>query len=265
MPIQRRLHHVAVAVRDLDAAVLFYGDGLGLPVQQRSVLWDQEVEVARLRLGNCRLDLVQPLSPSGSVARFIERRGEVMHHLCLESDDIEAEMAELRDSGIGLVDQSPRAGLSGRVCSIYPRFHAGVLVELAEDSTEASGEWWLESLPKLVALQMFTYNVKAAAEAWRVSFGLESSVPNEWMGGAWVGDVRFRFAEMMKGQKTFEGLFSLDLAVTNLDWLVSRLGDSGAGVSERTGDGSGHDFALVFDGASHNFLITLTEADRAQT
>ena len=128
----RRVHHVAIAVLDLEAALRFWRDALGLPLEKRAVLADQGVEVALLSLANSRIELVRPLDPANSVGRFIERRGEGLHHICFTSADIEAEMASLRDRGVELIDAAPRQGLSGRVCFLHPRALAGVLVELVE-------------------------------------------------------------------------------------------------------------------------------------
>jgi methylmalonyl-CoA epimerase len=128
----KRVHHVAIAVRDLDAGLAFYRDRLGLTLDRRAVIEEQGVEVALLRLANAELELVQPLDATNSIGRFIERRGEGLHHICFTTPDIRAEMAALRERDVELLDSEPRAGIAGRVCFIHPRMHAGVLVELVE-------------------------------------------------------------------------------------------------------------------------------------
>ncbi len=129
---EKRLHHVAVIVRDIDAALSFYRDGLGLALTRRLTLEQLDVEVALLALENAAFELIEPLSADGSAARFLERRGEALHHLCFTTPDLRAEMAALRDRGVELVDDEPYAGAVGPVCFYQPRAHAGVLVELVE-------------------------------------------------------------------------------------------------------------------------------------
>ena len=131
-PAEKTVHHVAVAVRDIEAALAFYRDKLGLEVEKRAVLPDQGAEVALLALANSRIELVQPLSNDGSLARFIERRGEGLHHICLTTPDIRAAMTALHDRGVETIETEPRTGIDGLVCFIHPREHAGVLVELVE-------------------------------------------------------------------------------------------------------------------------------------
>jgi methylmalonyl-CoA/ethylmalonyl-CoA epimerase len=130
----KRLHHVAIAVRDLDAGVAFYCGRLGLPLDRRARIEEQGVDVALLRLANCELELIQPLDNVNSIARFIERRGEGLHHLCFTTPDIRAEMIALAAKNVELLDAAPREGIAGLVCFMHPRAHAGVLVELVEVS-----------------------------------------------------------------------------------------------------------------------------------
>lgn len=128
----RRIHHVAVAVRDMEEAFVFYRDVLGLPLSKITVVEDQGVKAAILRLGEVEIELLEPINPDGGVARFLERRGEGLHHLCLETDDIESELARLKAHQVELIDQQPRTGLAGRVCFLQPRALHGMLVELAQ-------------------------------------------------------------------------------------------------------------------------------------
>jgi methylmalonyl-CoA/ethylmalonyl-CoA epimerase len=126
-----RIHHVGVVVRELDDGFTFWRDALGLPVMREAEIPDQGVRAALLAAGPCEVELLQPLDPDGSVARFLARRGEALHHLCLESDDVRREVNRLRATAVDMIDTRPRRGLAGMVAFVHPRACCGVLVELA--------------------------------------------------------------------------------------------------------------------------------------
>lgn len=128
----KKIHHVGIAVRSLEEALAFYRDVLGLPVQVQAEVADQGVRAALLSVGNSEVELLEPLSPESAVGRFLERRGEGMHHICFETDDVAAELEGARAKGIELVDQRPRRGLAGMICFLHPRSNHGVLVEFAQ-------------------------------------------------------------------------------------------------------------------------------------
>jgi len=132
MTRDKRLHHVAIVVRSLDAALRFYRDQLGLNVGKVETVEEQGVKAALLSLDNAEIELLEPLSPESGVGRFLERRGEGLHHVCFTTPDIRAEIADLKARDIELIDQEPRHGLAGLICFMHPRAHAGVLVELVE-------------------------------------------------------------------------------------------------------------------------------------
>lgn len=127
-----KIHHVGVAVRNLEEALRFYRDVLGLPVHKQATVEEQGVKAALLTIGQSEIELLEPLGPETAVGRFLERRGEGLHHLCFQTDDIDAELADLKAKGVELVDQQPRLGLAGRICFLHPRASRGVLVELAQ-------------------------------------------------------------------------------------------------------------------------------------
>ncbi len=128
----KRLHHVAVVVRSLDDALGFYRDVLGLPVHKLETVVEQDVKAALLDLENTEVELLEPLSAESGIGRYLERRGEGLHHVCFTTPDIRAEMADLKSRDIELIDSEPRNGLAGVICFLHPRAHAGVLVELVE-------------------------------------------------------------------------------------------------------------------------------------
>lgn len=127
-----RVHHVAVVVRDLDAALRFYRDMLRLELDVVMPIDSDGVKIGFLPVGESSIELVQPTRNDTGVARFLENRGEGFHHVCLEVDDLAAELDRLAAQGIELVDAVPRKGAEGPVAFIHPRSCHGVLVELIE-------------------------------------------------------------------------------------------------------------------------------------
>ena len=127
-----RVHHVAVVVRDLDAALGFYRDTLGLPVELVLSVPDDRVRIGFLPVGESKVELVEPTDDTTGVARFLASRGEGFHHVCFEVPDLAAALDGLADQGVELIDRAPRAGADGPVAFIHPRSAHGVLVELVE-------------------------------------------------------------------------------------------------------------------------------------
>jgi methylmalonyl-CoA epimerase len=128
----RKIHHVAIAVKSLEDALRFYRDTLGLSVHEQATREDQGVKAAVLTIGESEIELLEPLGPDTPVGRFLERRGEGLHHICFQTDDIDKELAGLKAKGVELIDQEPREGLVGRICFLHPRSTKGVLLELAQ-------------------------------------------------------------------------------------------------------------------------------------
>jgi methylmalonyl-CoA epimerase len=128
----KRIHHVGIVVKSLDDSYRFYRDVLGLHIHKTAEVRDQGVRAALLTVGHSEIELLEPIDPKGTVARFLEKRGEGMHHVCFETDGVERELAAAKAAGIPLIDEKPRAGLAGRICFLHPKGTAGVLVEYAE-------------------------------------------------------------------------------------------------------------------------------------
>ena len=127
-----RVHHVAVVVRDLDAALGFYRDVLGLQLETTLPIPSDRVTIAFLPIGESKIELVSPTDDSTGVARFLEAKGEGFHHVCFEVPDITDTLTRLAIDGIELIDTAPRKGAEGPVAFLHPRSCHGVLVELIE-------------------------------------------------------------------------------------------------------------------------------------
>jgi len=126
-----KIHHIGIAVHDLDRALTFYRDTLGLHVHAQDTVHDQGVTAALLTIGESEIELLQPLSPDSPVGKFLERKGEGLHHICFQTPDVDAELDDLKRKDVPLVDQKPRRGLAGMICFLHPKASRGVLVELA--------------------------------------------------------------------------------------------------------------------------------------
>jgi methylmalonyl-CoA/ethylmalonyl-CoA epimerase len=127
------IHHIAIAVHDMDEALTFYRDALGLEMTERREVPEEGVEIAFLPAGEGELELLQPLGEEGGVASFLKKRGEGMHHICLKVGDIEAAMERLQEAGARLLSKEPRIDVHGtRYIFIHPRSTHGVLLELYE-------------------------------------------------------------------------------------------------------------------------------------
>ena len=126
------IDHIGVAVKDLDAALEFFGRLFGTPPTEASLLPDQGVRAALIQIGQTRLELLEPTDAASAVGRFIERRGEGLHHLALNVDGIGEKLQLLDAQGLRLIDHEPRHGLSGTIGFIHPTAVFGVLTELVE-------------------------------------------------------------------------------------------------------------------------------------
>jgi len=135
----RRISHLGLAVKDLDAAVRLYEGVFGLTVEHRWVAEADQMEAASFRVGDLEIELMQPLTADSPVGRFIARRGEGIHHVAYKVDDVAEALASARSSGIETIDERPRVGGGGstRIGFLHPRSTFGVLTELEEDVREA--------------------------------------------------------------------------------------------------------------------------------
>jgi methylmalonyl-CoA epimerase len=131
----KQIVHMAVVVQDLDAALRVYHEVLGLPLERVEDVAAEKVRIALLPLpeGDAKVELVQPTAEDTGIARFLAKRGEGMHHICFEVDDIQAAMAEMAASGLQVLEEEPRLGSQGqKYVFVHPKSAHGVLIELYE-------------------------------------------------------------------------------------------------------------------------------------
>ncbi len=130
-PQIKHVNHIAIAVSDIEEALGFWRDALGLELEQVEEMESQEVKIAFLPVEGSEIELVEPTTEDSGIKRYMEKRGEGIHHICLEVDDIGAMLAQLKAKGIRLINESPQEGIGGRKFAfIHPESTHGVLVEL---------------------------------------------------------------------------------------------------------------------------------------
>ena len=131
MTADSQVAHVGVAVEDAQAAAAFYRDILGIE-PSRPVTVDG-AKIVSLSLGDVDVELLEPLTPDGPVAKFLAKRGPGIHHVCFRVPDLDAALQLCKDRGYSLIDETPRTGAHGtRIAFVHPRTTAGILLELTE-------------------------------------------------------------------------------------------------------------------------------------
>lgn len=126
----KKIDHIAIVVENLDVALSVYRDALGMTVTDVREMPEQDVKMAFLPTGDSEIELLEPLSADSGIGKYLAKRGEGLHHVCLEVDDIDATLADLKAKGAQLIDETPKRGAYGRIAFIHPKGAHGVLVEL---------------------------------------------------------------------------------------------------------------------------------------
>lgn len=133
MSLVNKINHIAVAVNDIDDASKFFVDVLGLEVSAPEDVPAQKTRVAFVKLGEVKIEFVQPMSDDSPVAKYIAKRGQGIHHICYETDDIEGTLSALKDKDVPLIDQEPRVGAhNARIAFVHPKGVSGVLTEILQ-------------------------------------------------------------------------------------------------------------------------------------
>ncbi len=138
----KRIDHVAIIVRSIEQALSFYRDMLGIVPSEIKTVPTEQVRIAFLPLGGpggSEIELVEPTNADSSLAKFLEKRGEGLHHICLEVDNIDAELADMQAKGAQVLDTQPRIAAEGRAIFLHPKGTNGVLLELLEKASETPG------------------------------------------------------------------------------------------------------------------------------
>jgi methylmalonyl-CoA/ethylmalonyl-CoA epimerase len=131
--VLNRIHHLGYAVEDVEAVALFYKKNFGVLPGEPEFVEEQGIVATMFRVGESRVELVQPTCPDSPVGKFLARRGEGFHHVAYQVDDLEAVLARLQSNGVELVDEKPRIGAGGtRMAFVHPKDTFGVLTELVE-------------------------------------------------------------------------------------------------------------------------------------
>lgn len=129
----KKVDHIGVAVSNLDEAVEFYKNVLGIELQGTEVVEEQKVRVAFMPIGDTEIELLESTQPDGPIAKFIEKKGQGIQHIAYRVEDIEKALDDMRQKGIRLIDEKPRYGAGGaRIAFLHPKSTHGVLVELCE-------------------------------------------------------------------------------------------------------------------------------------
>ena len=229
----RAIHHIGIAVTRLADAYRLYRDVLGLPLVREATVPDQGVRAALLAAGESEIELLEPLGGSSGLARFIERHGEGLHHLCFDTPDVAAELGAVKAKGAELVDTVPREGLAGQIAFLHPRACAGVLVELA---TPPAHEAPHASALRLKRLIIGAREPRATASVFQRLFAFEEVAMNggpRVMLGVGRGTLLIVPASEVGG---VEGMVAVSMVSDEFSGLVASLESSGTPALRGTGE-----------------------------
>ena len=135
------IEHIGIAVKDLQASIKFYENVFGLKCYTIEEVKDQKVKTAFFKVGQTKIELLESTEPDGPIAKFIEKKGEGIHHIAFAVDDVEASLKEMESKGVQLIDKQPRKGAEElSIAFLHPKSTGGVLIELCEENTLPLGE-----------------------------------------------------------------------------------------------------------------------------
>lgn len=131
----KKIAHIGIAVRDLEASIPFYTDLLGMTLEKMEEVESEQVKVAFIKIGESRIELLEPLSEKSAIHSFLEKKGEGIHHIALEVDNIDERLHDLQENGIRLINEQPKQGAdNAQIAFLHPKSTNGVLFELCQHS-----------------------------------------------------------------------------------------------------------------------------------
>ena len=217
----KKIHHVGVVVESVARASSFWRHALGLPLVREADIADQGVRAALLAAGDSEIELIEPTRGDTGVARFLAKHGEGLHHVCLETSNVEATLGTLKAQNVALIDQTPRQGLAGRIAFLSPTACAGVLVELA---TPQHDDALADSPVRFKRLVIGCRDPQETGKTFQQLFGLPEVAVNDgprsmvgWAGG---GTLMMVPAAEVGGTL---GMAALSMVAPEMAPLVQRL------------------------------------------
>lgn len=229
----RKIHHVGIVVEKLARAYGFYRDTLGLPLLREVEIKDQGVRAALLGARESEIELLEPVEAGTGVARFLEKRGEGLHHLCFETEDVDLSLRRLKAAGVALIDETSREGLAGRIGFLHPRACAGVLVELA---TPPNGSHPDASPLRLKRVVIGSQDPNETARNFQRLFALSEQGMNNGprtMLGVGRGALLLVPADEVGG---LLGMVALSVVAEDYDAVSARLRAAGAAILSGAGE-----------------------------
>jgi methylmalonyl-CoA/ethylmalonyl-CoA epimerase len=229
-----KIHHVGIVVESLAHAYGFWRDALGLPLVREALLPEQGVRAALLAAGDSEIELLEPTRPDTGTARFLARRGEGLHHLCLLSPAVERDLAVLRAKDVPLLDTTPREGLAGRIAFLSPKACDGVLVELV---TPAAVEAADDSPVRFKRLVIGCRAPQDTARIYQDLFGLPevevNGGPRTMLG--WAGGSTLLLVPVAE-VGGMVGMVALSMVAPDMPPLIERLERFGAAMLMGAGE-----------------------------
>jgi methylmalonyl-CoA epimerase len=227
----RKIHHVGIVVRRLETAYRFYRDGLGLSLVREAELKGEGVRAALLAMGESAIELLEPINRGTGVQRFLEKRGEGLHHLCFETEDVGKDLAALRARGVPVIDEVPREGLAGLIAFLHPKATAGVLVELVSPLDRMAPRHDTLRMKRVV---ITSHDVVRACDLYSDLFQLNGKTVNGSRTFIDVGPAALLVVPADEAGGV-EGMLALSLVSDDLTAMTERL--QAGGVALRTGAG----------------------------
>lgn len=236
-----RIHHVGLVTRDVDRALRFYHDALGMPIRKDLTATDRGLRAAILSLGNSNIEILQPLDDESNVAKFLRERGEGLHHICFQSDDVAADLQAAKARGMELLNETPYRGFTGLIGFIHPAANHSVLIEfvqLLEDEPAIEPGPGPAAVLQLDHAVVAVNDLDAAGKTFRDHFDLHSGgrnrhddlgIENVYLP---IGDTQIELVTptsddqgnpLNRKLRESEGLFMLALTVRDLPAAVEQL------------------------------------------